>query len=258
MKQFISLIPMLMLLLSGCVTEVTGRQPPQEDLHESARLNLEMGISYFRQGDLRTARVKLEKAVEDNPDLVTAYTVLGLVYERLGDAKGAEKNYRQAASLAPEDPDALNGLAVYLCRDTETSADAMKLFDRALAIPLSQTYSNKAMLNTNAGICAKRTDLPRAENYLRAALVTDPNFSDALLQLADVAYQRNNYLQSRAFLERYMSVGEASSSVLWLAMRVESAMGNASAAEEYAERLQRDFPESVETRLLLERQRDAG
>jgi type IV pilus assembly protein PilF len=258
MERIILVIPLLVLLLTGCITEVKGRQPPKENLSEAARLNLEMGIGYFRQGDLRAAKVKLERAIEDEPELVLAYTVLGLVYERLGDSAGAEKNYRRAVALAPDDPDALNSLAAFLCHDSETSAEGLRLFDRALLIPISQTYSNKAMLNTNAGTCAKTTDLPRAENYLRAALGTDPSYPDALLQLADVSYQRSNYLQSRAFLQRYMAVEEASPAVLWLGMQLEIAMGNVQAADEFGARLQEEFPESVETRRLLEQMRDAG
>ena len=258
MARSIWVIPLLVLLLTGCVTELKGRQPPQEDLPEAARINLEMGIGYLRQGDLRAAKVKLQRAIADDPDLVLAHTVLGLVYERLGDPEGAEKYYRQAVALAPENPDALNSLAAFLCQNAESSAEALKLFDRALAVPLSQTFSNKAMLNANAGTCAKRTDLPRAENYLRAALGADPTYSIALLQLADVSYQRSNYLQSRAFLQRYMAIEEASPDVLWLGMQVETAMGNVQAADEFGVRLQEDFPESVETRMLLEQKRDAG
>lgn len=258
MERASLVIPLLFLFLTGCITEVKGRQPAQEDLPEAARINLEMGIGYMRQGDFRAAKVKLERAIEDEPDLVLAHTVLGLVYERLGDSKGAEKYYRRAVALAPDDPDALNSLAAYLCRTAETTTEALRLFDRALLIPMSQTYSNKAMVNTNAGTCAKRTDLPRAENYLRAALTTDPGYSDALLQLADVSYQRTNYLQSRAFLQRYMALEEASPAVLWLGIQVETAMGNAQAADEFGTRLQQDFPESVETRMLLEQKRDAG
>ena len=258
MERVILVIPLLILLLTGCITEVTGRQPPKEDLAEAARINLEMGIGYFRQGDLRAAKVKLERAIEDDPDLVVAHTVLGLVYERLGDPAGAEKYYRRAVALAPDDPDALNSLAAYLCSNAETSAEALRLFDRALRVPLSETFSNKAMLNTNAGTCAKKTDLPRAEDYLRAALGTDPSYSDALLQLADVSYQRSNYLQSRAFLQRYLAIEEVSPEVLWLGMQVETAMGDVQAADEFSDRLQREFPESVETRMLLEQKRDAG
>jgi len=247
-----------LLILPGCVTETIGNVPPKAIPEEAADVNLQLGVGYLRQGDLQSARVKLEKAVELNPDLVMAQSVLGLVYERLGDLQGAEMHYRRAVSLAPKDPDALNSLAIFLCRGAEGRQDAMVLFDRALAVPLSQKFSNKAMLNTNAGVCIKSADLAQAESYLRAALATDPNFPDALLQLADVSYKRGNYLQSRAFLQRYMVTVESTASVLWLAMQVETAMGDVAAADKFSRRLLLEFPGSVEARLLMEQGQDAG
>jgi type IV pilus assembly protein PilF len=114
------------------------------------------------------------------------------------------------------------------------------------------------MMYTNAGVCAKRVDLERAEEYLRSALAADPGFNEALLQLADVAFTRGNYLQSRAFVERYLGAAPASPGALWLGYRVEEALGERQAAHDYGQRLQREFPASGETRLLLEKQRDAG
>ena len=215
-------------------------------------------LSYLRQGDLQAAQAKLERALADDDSLATAYTALGLVYERLGDPPGAEKNYRRAVSLAPGDPDALNGLAVFLCLQKQETKEAMQLFEKALAIPLSRAFANKAMLFTNAGLCAKRVDMARAEMYFRNALATDPGYKDALLQLADVAYSRENYLQSRAFLERFLAANPASSAALWLGYRIELALGETNASRNYGERLKKEFPESVEARELLERQRSAG
>lgn len=249
---------LFMLMVSGCVTEKSGVQPPEPELEEAAQLNLQLGIGYLRQGNLQKAQFKLEKAVEQDPDLVMAQTILGLVYERVGDSEAAEKAYRRAVALAPRDPDALNSLAVFLCRSEASRPEALDLFNRALAVPLSKQFSNKAMVNTNAGMCAKTTDLPLAEKYLRAAVADDPSFTDALVQLADVTYKRGNYLQSRAFLQRYMSVSETSPPVLWLAVKVETAMGDTQAANEFGRQLMRDFPESIEARTLLEQKRDAG
>ena len=101
-------------------------------------------------------------------------------------------------------------------------------------------------------------DLALAENYLRAALNFDGQFPDALLQLADVAFQRGNYLQARAFLQRHSAVARPTPAALWLSFQVETAMGDLNAADEHARSLRDDFPESVETRLLLERSRNAG
>lgn len=248
----------LHLVLSGCITERSGNLIPEPSMKEAAELNLQLGIGYLRQDDPLTAQMKLEKSIRQNPDLVMAYTVLGLVYERLGDADSAKSVYRKAVALGPRDPAALNSLAVFLCRTDKGRPEAMELFNRALAVPLSKQFSNKAMLNTNAGMCVKPEDLPRAENYLRAALASDRGYTDALVQLADVAYQRGNFMQSRAFLQRYMSADEVSPSVLWLSMEVETAMGNYQEAYELGRRLKQKFPQSVEARKLLERERDAG
>jgi len=244
--------------LTGCITQTTGQVQTKSSDEEAAELNLQLGIGYLRQGDLVTARNKLERAIEQDPSLVMAHTALALVYERLGDIDAADEHYRRAVYLAPKDPDALNSLAAFLCRNEEGQAEALIQFDRAIAIPLSENFSNKAMLNTNAGVCAKQTDLTRAEKYLRAALAENPQYVEALLQLADVSYQRENYLQSRAFLERYASVAPPSPAMLWLAKRVETALGDAPAASEFGLRLKREFPASVETRLLLEQERNAG
>ncbi len=259
MKSFrYAILIVFMMTLVACVTERTGRMSPVEQPDEAASLNVQLGIGYLRQGDWNSARAKLDKATEQDPGNVIAHTALGLVYQNLGDVEGAEKNFRRAVDLAPHDPDALNGLAVFLCQDKNEREEALQLFDSALQIPLSEKYSNKAMLYTNAGVCVKGSDLARAEDYLRAALAADSQFADALLQLADVAYHRDNFMQSRAFLQRHLAVTEVSPGALWLRVRVEQSMGDSKAADTFGSQLRKMFPESVETRKLLEQLRETG
>lgn len=259
MKSFRFAVAVLGLLaMTACITETTGRIKPAEQSEEAADLNVQLGIGYLRQGDWQSARVKLEKAAEQDPGNIVAHRALGLVYENLGDTEGAERHYRRAVTLGPQNPDALNSLAVFLCGDEGGRDEALDLFDRALSIPLSKVFANKAMLYTNAGVCMKGYNLERSEDYLRAALAADPQFADALLQVADVSYQRGNYLQSRAFLQRHLAVAALSPSALWLGVRVEKSMGDFKAADEFGNQLRKAFPESVETRLLLEQLRDAG
>jgi type IV pilus assembly protein PilF len=244
------------LALASCVTTST-LEDVEPSKKEAAQYNLQLGIGYLRQGELKIAQDKLEKSIADDGSNATAHSALGLVFERLGDDTGAEKHYRKSVRLAPSDPDSLNALAVFLCLKKGEPAQAMDLFDRALAVPLSKAFANKAMLYANAGTCAGRLDLARAENYLRAALVADPNYNPAMLQLANVANTRGNHLQARAFIERYLAVAPASPGALWLGVQIERALGDASASAAYAERLRREFPQAVETRLLLESERGA-
>jgi type IV pilus assembly protein PilF len=241
-------------LLVACVTTTTGNMSSGASSEEAARLNMDLGISYLRQGDYEEAVVKLKKSIQDEPNNATAHRALGLAYEELGDSKGAGKEYRTAVQQAPDDADALNQLASFLCINGDKS-EAQKLFDRALDIPL---YQDRAMLYVNAGTCVKSSDLVQAENYLRNALGLQPDYPDALFQMGEVAYARENYLQARAFIERYVAVSSSTSDSLWLAYRVEGALNDPVSAKTLADQLLKQFPVSVEARMLIDEQRNEG
>jgi type IV pilus assembly protein PilF len=253
MRKLIFII--LAVLISGCITTTSGNVNTPAPKEEIARLNLELGIGYLRQNELEQARTKLEKSIQNNPDNPDAHRTLGLVYERMGELESAEKEYRIALRQAPDAPDVMEQLAVYLCLHGDVD-EALKLFNRAVEIPLNpQRY----VIYTNAGTCVKRQEnLELAETYLRRALELNVQYATALLQMSDVAYRRENFLQSRAFVERYLTAADPSPAVLWLAYRVENALGDKLAADNFAKRLLRNFPRSAEARELLEQRRNAG
>ena len=258
MKARLALLVAAGALLAGCVTTSTGVSLPDPELEEAAQLNLEMGFQLMQQNRLQDAQIKLEKAVEQDPNLVQAKSTLAMVYERLEDYDAAERFYLQAIKQSPQDPSALNLYAAYLCRTDTRREEGLGYFDRAIAVPQSVQFSNKAKLNTNAGVCAKRVDLARSEQYLRAALRLDPNYAEALLQMADVAWQGGNGLQARAFLQRYASVAPMSPAPLWLGVQIERSLGDWDAANKYAAQLREEFPSSAQAQRLLELERNAG
>ncbi len=251
-------LAVLALAGSGCVTSSSRPPPTPASVEEAALYNLQLGIGYLRQGDPQAAREKLEKAIAQQPNLATAHAALGVVFERLEDPEGAERHYRRAVDLNASDPDNLNALAVFVCARKQKPEEALKLFDRAIAIPLSVKNANRPMLYTNAGTCAKSIDLVRSETYLRGALAEDASFPDALFQLADVSLERGNALQARGFIERYLALGKPTPGALWLGVRIEESLKDTAAAGRYADQLRKDFPESAETRLLLEQGRSRG
>lgn len=255
---FAPVATVLLLSLAGCVTTSSRPEPQPTSSTDAARYNMQLGISYLRQDNLPAARDKLEKALEQDPGLATAHSALGVVFERLEDPDGAERHYRRAVELDGSDPDNLNALAVFTCSRKDKPKDALKLFDRAIAIPLSVKTANRTMLYTNAGTCAKKVDLERSEAYLRGALTQDPNFPDALYQLADVSLERGNALQARGFIERYLAAGKPTPAALWLGVRIEQSLNDVAAANRYGEQLRRTFPESRETRLMLNQSRTTG
>lgn len=238
------------LVLAGCVTTSSGPSSPPSSPQDAALYNLQLGISYLRQNNLPAARDKLERALREQPRLAKAEVALGVVFERLEDPVGAEKHYRRAVALDGKDPDNLNALAIFICSQEQQPAAALKLFDRAIAIPMSERTVNRPMLYTNAGTCAKSLDLTRSEEYLRKALALDPQFADALLQMGEVSLMTGNALQARGFLQRYLALGKPTSVALGLGVRIELSLQNPAGARQYLEQLRTDFPEAPETRLL--------
>jgi type IV pilus assembly protein PilF len=254
MKLRIQFIVLLAAMVAGCVTTNSGKGRTPASSEEAAAINLDMGLGYLRQGDYQTAREKLERSIKQENNSPLAHRLLGLVYDELGDPVAAEKEYRTAVRQGSEDPDALNELASFLCRNDDVK-DALKYYDRAIAVPLNAT---RYAIYANAGMCIKKTDLSRAEGYLRKSLDEKSDFPDALYQMGDVAYRRENYLQARAFVERRLDAAPPSPDVLWLGYNVEQALGDFQAADNYSGIILNSFPESIEARMLIEKQRDAG
>jgi type IV pilus assembly protein PilF len=233
------------IVLSGCVSNRPDAQVSEKD---AARFNTQLGVNYFQRGDLEGARDKLERAVQQDPSFAPAHTALGILYERVGDNRRAAEHLRRATRLEPDDPNILNSYGGFLCRQGDRR-EGISHFERAAG---NAFYRNPEVALTNAGVCARGIpDNELAENFFRAALDRNRNSAEALVQLADLSLDTGRPLQARAFLQRYEAVAPMTAYSLELAMNIERAAGDHRAADAYAERLRREFPDSREARGLL-------
>jgi type IV pilus assembly protein PilF len=240
------MVVLAVALVLGCTPEQTQRKS-DSDSSKLAALNVKMAIEYMREGANETAFSRLKKALEYDPHNAPAHTALGSLYERLGETEKAEHHYRTAVRYAPEDSAALNNYGQFLCQH-DRGAEALTLFDRALENPL---YRQPELAHTNAGNCAYQMgDLPGAEQRLRTALQANPRFAPALQLMSRVAFERNEHLPARAYLQRYFEVGPQTAATLWLGVQVERALGDEDTAASYALGLRSRFPDSNEARAL--------
>ena len=215
----------------------------------AAEANVSLGAGYIRQGRLDLALQRLERALEQDPRYADAHATIAIAYDQLGRMEDAERHYRRATQLEPDNPAAANSYAVFLCRQGRWR-DAEGYFKRAAENPF---YPTPEAALSNAGVCARDAgDLEAAEEYLRAALDKNPTFADALATLTDVSYRQGEYLQARAFLQRYRDVQEDTAPILALCVRIEQQLRNRAAAEECAAELRKAFPAAAETAQLNE------
>ena len=245
--------------LSSCKTE-EGIRPIQkpdatstlkhdETPEDRARPFTQLGQKYMEMKKYDLARENLLKAIKYDPHNADAHTVLATLYDRVGDQQAAEDNYRLAAEYAPKSGSANNNYGLYLCKRGKFDL-SRKYFDVALS---DGFYGDKATVYTNAGTCQLlgKGSLDLAESDFRHALELTPNNPQALYQLADVLYQKNEYFKARAFIQRYEGLGEQiNAEALLLARNIEVKLGNADAARDYARRLRDQFPDSEQTHSL--------
>ena len=235
------------LLLGGCTKqEVRDANYSPEKL---AAVNVQLGIGYMRDGNLDTAMNKLQKAVSIDDGYAPAHDALGVLYERLGENDKAAKHFSRAVRLDPSNSGTLNNYGQFLCQ-TGQPDKAQELFKKAVSNPL---YSSPEVAYTNAGLCALTQKDPKAaETYFRSALLKNPKFPPPLFEMADLSYRQHNYLSARAYLQRYLGVAKPTPESLWLGIRVERQLGDKNAVASYAMLLKNNYPDSEETRALIE------
>ena len=237
-----------MFILGGCATNPENERGSDYEPDKTAQLNLELGMAYLEKNDNTKALKRLKKAIQIDPKYADGHNAIAILYSRIGENDKAGTHYEKAVKLAPDDSRALNNYGQFLCTQGQRGkADTM--FKRALENPLYQTPE---FVHLNAGICAKGDkDYEQAEIHFREALKKNPSMVPALFNMANLSYILKRYLPARGYIERYSEVAKHGARSLWLATRIEKALGDVDAEASYALRLKNNFPDSQETRLLL-------
>jgi type IV pilus assembly protein PilF len=241
-------------LLGACVTESkSGSAVPSET--DAAVANTNLGAGYLRQGKPDLAIERLRRALEQNPKNAEAHSMIALAYDQLGSTEEAEDHYKRAVQLQPENGLSANAYGVFLCRHKRWK-DSEPYFKRAAD---SHSYRTPEIALTNAGNCAADNGDPaKAAEYYRAALARNAKFADALRGMMDLSYQLKNYLQARAFVQRYLDSQPPNAAVLWVCVNVERELANRAAVDKCATQLRSTFPTSPEVAQLQALQQSNG
>ena len=250
---FAAVVSLLSLIVSGCQTAAVDESGANPEIAQTtsklADLHTKLGIGYLREGKLELAWKRLHKALDIDPDYSTANNAMALILERLGQPNKAEEHYQRAVAANPGDSSAQNNYGRFLCKHGRYE-EGEERFLRALSNTLYQTPE---LVYTNAGLCAKSGgDAAKAEAYFRNALQIQPKIAIALVNMAELSFNNDNHLSSRAYLQRYLEVRNHSAQSLWLGIRIERELGDQNALSSYAMLLKAQYPDSGETQLLLE------
>lgn len=242
--------------VGSAITRTANKGVPDQAPVNPARLeqqrkdiavaNVNLGVAYLQQGQYAKALQKLERAKLAKADYAPTYLALGLLYQRTKEPEKADPNFQRSLDLEPNNPSFLNTYASFLCNQDFEKAEA--LFLKAANNPL---YTTPEHALSNAGTCAsKNNQRNKAEEYFRQALERNPRVPPALIQMAEISYDSNDYLSARDYLNRYLKVAKHTAKSLWIGIQVENELGDMDKVSSYVMLLRNQFPDTEEAKLL--------
>lgn len=206
------------------------RQNPDDKRRVALLDSLGLAGLALQRGDLDSAEAQARAALKIDSKSADVYTLLAMIADQRGQVDVAGGYYAKAVQLAPGQGGVLNNYGAWLCGHGR-AADSLAQFDAALQ---DTSYTTPAAALGNAGACALRAgQTARAEENLRHALLLDPVNVAALGAMAQLSFNRGEYLDARAFMQRRLAVATADRDALLLAAQIEDRMGDAAAAAHY-------------------------
>lgn len=251
-----SLLPCLLVsflsvfLMAGCTTTTTtssmGRIP-SVDKEKALDNRLQLALSYLGEGNHEAARVNLKKAEKINNRSPELHDIWALLYQREMEWDEAEAHYKKALSYNPAFTRGRNNYGSFLLRLNRVD----EAYNQFLKGSEDLGYSKRADLFYKVGVTALMLNKQlEAEKAFTKAIILDPQMSYAYLDLAEMAYNSEDYPKSKLFLAKYNQMKSGvDPKGLWLGIRVEDRLGNKNSVASQGMALKNLFPNSEQSKL---------
>jgi type IV pilus assembly protein PilF len=233
------IVASLISILSACAPD-----PPPEFVawpaQERAQTQIELGYSYLHRDLLDTARESFQTAIQVDPDASEAYHGLGLVEAKALNLDKAMAYLGKSVALDGQNIPAVSDYAIMLCREGVASKGVAVLQKNVKELSQLGVATRLAF-----GRCYQADNQPdKAIAAYQSVLEIEPDLPQALLSMARLKFERQNYLSASAFLQRYFYTNTISSDALLLAANVEQLLNNPEERDYYTQILWSRYPRS--------------
>ena len=238
MKKFIFSL-LAVSLLSACATTSGGNSSSAftgksskattiDTTNELARLNLQLGVGYIRNGRLDIAEEKLMLAQQYDPNLPEVYNSLGVLQEEQGKLSSASTLYAKAIELDPSNAIALSNYSRIQCQG---GAGGAHISDIARNAP---THI-RAGLYTGAATCANTsTNKAAAMGFVDQALSNDNNYAPALWLKTQLLSEMGQDAEALKYLDAFHNAAGYNPQSVALGLETAKRAGDTNAIARYA------------------------
>ena len=220
-------LPILVIFISGCANNSRALpdipEKVQVDYQKAATINAELAVVYAQREMLDRAKEKLLKAKSQDANVPAIYYAEGLYYQNLGMPDRADSSYKKALQMAPNDFQAYNFYAQFLCMDKHQYQTANKLFKHSIIlsgnINLAETF-------TLYGRCLlQQGDKRQAKKYFEKAIDQGAGSALSYWELARLEYYEKDYQEALKMINRYIELSGKTEENVMLKMQILQALG---------------------------------
>jgi type IV pilus assembly protein PilF len=232
-------------LAGGCVTTETGNLPKAKPTDERLQAHLDLARGYLEQRDVGNARRPLEQALKIDPTSVEANVLMATIYQVEGENDLADATYRKAIRYDPDHAMARNNYGGFLYAEGRFEEARRQL----LVAVKDTTYTARAQAYENLALTElKLGRLEDAEKSFQRALMLNSSQPRALLELADLYFERGVYPTSKQYYDAYIRSSRQTPRSLWLGIRLARVFDDRDALASYSLALKNLYPGTDEYR----------
>lgn len=201
------------VLREGARLVATGRIEAAQEFYERARsrfprdpdLAFELGMVYFRRHEWEKAAESYRISLSIRPGSIKPLFYLSQAYYMQSDLHLARETIRQAADIAPNDPQVCQKYGEYLSMEVETRKDALAWLEKARRLS-----PGLARIDFDIGLAQfELSDYPSAVSSFESALQKNSGDGQAAFFLAECWAKLNDWEKALKYYDLALAQGYA-------------------------------------------------
>lgn len=239
MQRALALV-LVAVIASGCSS---GGVREGGNPERALETHIQLVMGYIENGNRESARHHLRRAEDIDSRAPEVMAARALVFQMEGEKELAEEAFQRSLRRDSDFTQARYNYGAFLYRE-ERYEEAFEQFERASR---DLDYDHRGQVLLSLGRTARVLERPeRAKSALTHALRINSDLSAAMIELAELHFERENYAEAKRYLDMHSELNRQSPRSLLLGIKIERIFGNEDREASYALALENLYPYSQE------------
>lgn len=242
------------LFLSACVTTVESQLTRKADPKKAVENYTKLGLGYIGQKRYDTARIRLNRALEINPDYAPANNAMALLLQSEHEPELAEDYFKKSIDLDSDFSQGQYNYGMFLMQHQRYNEACKHLKKAAKDVE----YQQRGKAFQDLGLCYYRDNkIDLAISTYERALNTQRFNAAILVNLSTLLFEEGRYPEASAYFDRFLRIVnrkqiQHSANSLWLGIKISRQLERKEQEKSHIKQLKNEFSQSKEYKLYKE------